>query len=75
MINGRMAVRHHRPQAGDPGRLPSCGGYLLSAACMARVGDAAGQCQRPDCGLDRRWCPRLVKWAPGMWTKRHSRKA
>ena len=43
----RLAVRHHRPQAGDPGRIPSRGGYLLSAVYVARVGHAAGPYQLP----------------------------
>ena len=50
----RMAVRHHRPQACDIGRHAACGGHLLSAVCVARVGHAAGPYQHPDCGFDRR---------------------
>ena len=45
----RLAVRHHRPQAGDLGRLPACGGHLLSAVYVARIGHAAGQYQLSDC--------------------------
>ena len=50
----RLAVRHHRPQAGDIGRLPACGGHLLSAVYVARGGHAAGPCQHADCDPHRR---------------------
>ncbi len=38
----RLVVGHHRPQTGDIRRLPTCGGHLLSALCVARICHAAG---------------------------------
>ena len=50
----RLAVRHHRPQAGDLGRHLARGGHLLSAVCVARNGHAAGQHQLSDRDLHHR---------------------
>ena len=52
---------HHRPQAGDIGRHAACGGHLLSAVCVARVGHAAGQYQHADCDPHRRHSRRLCR--------------
>ena len=37
----RLAVRPHWPQTGDIGRHAACGGHILSAVFVARVGHAA----------------------------------
>ena len=55
----RLAVRPHRPQTGDIGRLAACGGHLLSAVFVARIGHAAGQYQLSDCDHHRRHSRRL----------------
>ena len=50
----RLAVRHHRPQTGDFGRVLSRGGHVLSAVYVARIRHAAGPYQHADCDPHRR---------------------
>ena len=50
---------HHRPQTGNIRWLPACGGHLLSAVFVARIGHATGQYQLSDCDHHHRHSRRL----------------